>query len=259
MMQDERPSFLRLLKVTMMAYGKPTPETELVNFWWEQLAFFPMEAVEQAIAGYRLEERNFAPIPNAIITRCIELDGRPSADEAWATALESRDEGATVIWTEETATALFSCAPILNAGDKIGARIAFIKAYNAKVLAARSRYLPAKWIVSFGSDKDRQRLALKDAVRKSRISPGYLLTAPEPEVLLLPGAAKLTPEQEKARDLENLDRLKELMAGMESAHDKMVRMRLARTEEQRAKDRQDKAMVAEKVFAFNEEADVRHE
>jgi hypothetical protein len=250
MTPHERPHFIELLRVTMMAYGKAMPEAELVNFWWEQLSFFPMQTVEQAMAGYRLEERNFAPIPNAIIARCVELDGRPSADEAWATALESCDEGATVVWTEETAMALRACAPILHAGDKIGARVAFIKSYNAKVLAARSRYLPAKWIVSLGADKDRQQLALKDAVRKNRIAPDYLLAAPEPKPLLLPGAARLTPEQERARDLASLARLKEIMSGLESAHDKMVRMHLKAREQQQEKDRGDKELSQSKVAEF---------
>jgi hypothetical protein len=183
------------------------------------------------------------------------LDGRPSADEAWATALESCDEGATVVWTEETAMALRACTSILHARDKIGARVTFIKSYNAQVLAARSHYEPPKWIVSLGADKDRQQLALKDAVRKNRIAPDYLLPAPEPKPLLLEGAAKLTPEQEKARDLANLAHLKEIMSSLESAHDKMTRLRRQRHAQQREADRNAKDASARKVVEFIEKGE----
>jgi len=254
-MPAERPLFIKLLKATMMAYGKSMPETDLANFWWEQLAFYPMPTVEQAISDYRLEERNFAPIPNAIIARCAAADGRPSADEAWATVLESRDEAATVVWTEETAMSLPACTPILDAGDKIGARRAFIESYNRLVLSARGRCLPVKWMASLGDDKGRQLLVLNDAVEKQKIAPNEAFVLPAPPVLLLPG---LTQEQEKSRDLKNLARLKVVVAGLRSAEEKLAQRNKQRLDWQDEKNKQEKERSLRKFTEFSEMGGCEH-
>ena len=255
MTENERHDFNAMLRDTMMAYGKSMPEASLAKFWWEQLSCFPLQTVQLAIASYRQQEMNFAPVPNAIIVRCLEADGRPTADEAWNTALESRDEAVTVIWTEETAEALAACREILNLGDRIGARRTFIEAYTRLVRAARVRYLPAKWIVSLGADKARQKQALADGLRLHRIAPNEAYMLPAPKLTLLPG---MNEDQTRAKDRENVERLRTMMAGLESAHDKLLRRRQQEAERQRERDRIAKQASKRKVTNFIDQLKGQH-
>jgi hypothetical protein len=255
MTRSDRIAFAKLLAATMMAYGKPMPTGELAKFWWEQLSPFSLATVESAMAGYRLEERNFAPIPNAIIVRCLEADGRPSADEAWAIALQSCDEVATVIWTEETSAALADCRSILNAGDKIGARRAFIESYTRAVLSARSWHLPAKWFASLGTDAEQRQLALTSAIDSNKIKPNkaYALPSPEPKPLLLPG---VSVEAELERRRQNLARVKQMIATLEPPEAKLSRLRQQRQRERHEADRKSKEKVARLVAQFTGEEGV---
>lgn len=119
-----------------------------------------------------------------IVTRINQHDGRPTANEAWGLALQSSDEMDTVIWTSEVATAYDAAKAILNAGDKIGARMAFIAAYERVVESARATGAPAQWLASFGWDKELRERALASAVKLQRLTldqakaHGYLSAAP---------------------------------------------------------------------------------
>jgi hypothetical protein len=91
------------------------------------------------------------------------MDGRPTADEAWAIALKSANEAETVVWTTEISQAAAACKAILDAGDKIGARIAFRDTYNRLVDDARAKLIPVKWDVSLGTDAKGRESAISRA------------------------------------------------------------------------------------------------
>lgn len=57
-------------------------------------------------------------------------DSRPGKDEAWSIALAASDEHETVVLTTEIRQAMIASEPILEAGDKVGARMAFMSAYE---------------------------------------------------------------------------------------------------------------------------------
>lgn len=112
----------------------------------------------------------------AILERVHAEDGRPGRDEAWSIALQAEDERDTVVMTEEIMAALQVARPILHARDKVGARMAFLNAYDRLVAAARSDAKPVKWSVSIGFDpqlraraieqaRDLKRLTFEDAER----------------------------------------------------------------------------------------------
>lgn len=106
-----------------------------------------------------------------VVSRINANDGRPTKDEAWNIALQSSDERETVVLTPEISIALKGARAILNAGDKIGARMAFMGTYERLVVAARAQGGPAKWTVSFGWDGDLRAQALETAVQLQRLLP----------------------------------------------------------------------------------------
>ncbi|MCG8291938.1 hypothetical protein [Pseudomonas entomophila] len=105
-----------------------------------------------------------------ILKNAQAADGHPGKDEAWAIALSASDESETVVITAEIRQAMTASGPVLEAGDKVGARMAFMSAYERLVIAARAEALPAKWEVSLGYDPARRVTAIESAVRLKLIS-----------------------------------------------------------------------------------------
>ena len=106
----------------------------------------------------------------AILQRIQAEDGRPGKDEAWAIAMTANDEYETVVLTDEIQLALAAAKPILDAGDKVGARMAFLSAYERLVSQAREDRKAVNWHVSVGFDANRRVEAITKAVQLQRIS-----------------------------------------------------------------------------------------
>jgi hypothetical protein len=104
-----------------------------------------------------------------VIARIAARDGRPSRDEAWGIALCADDEEDTVVMTSEIQLALAAARPVLRNGDKIGARMAFLSAYDRFVEEARLAAEPVSWLVSMGYDASRRDAALHRAVQLKRL------------------------------------------------------------------------------------------
>lgn len=101
----------------------------------------------------------------AVITRID--DGRPGANEAWA--MVPRSEAESVVWTDEMAAAMASAQPLLEAGDAVAARMAFIEHYQREVAAARHAKRPVRWFASLGHDRLGRECVLREAVEKNRL------------------------------------------------------------------------------------------
>lgn len=108
----------------------------------------------------------------AVLERLEEADGRPGADEAWAIAISAQDECETVVWTDEISQAFAVARPILEARDKVGARMAFRDAYERITRESRAERAPVRWSVSLGNDPERRASALSAAVALRRIEAG---------------------------------------------------------------------------------------
>lgn len=134
------------------------------------LSCHPEPAVLRALDRCRKELKGRLTLA-AVLDRVEESDGRPSADEAWSIALASDDEDETVVWTEEMAQAFWVAKPVLDARDKVGARMAFRDAYERMVREAREAAVPCRWSVSIGHDATRRAVALQAAVTLKRIAP----------------------------------------------------------------------------------------
>lgn len=144
----------------------------------EDLAEFSMEAIGSALWSCRRELTGKLTLA-AVLQRIHAEDGRPGRDEAWSIALQAGDERDTVVLTGEILAALQVARPLLDARDKVGARMAFLNAYDRLVTEARRDARPAKWEVSIGFDPQLRVRAIEQARDLKR------LPAPEADRLLL--------------------------------------------------------------------------
>lgn len=141
----------------------------------------------------------------AVFERMEQSDGRPSADEAWATALDARDERLTVVWTSEACEAFSIARPVLDAGDKVGARMAFRDAYERIVRNNREAGNRVSWNASLGWDNCQRETALRSAELRGLLSSdrvAALLPAPTGGFIAnhLFGNAKALPAPEMSED-----------------------------------------------------------
>lgn len=144
----------------------------------QDLSYYSEDVVTRALQACRRELTGKLTLA-AILQRVHVEDGRPGRDEAWAIALQAGDERDTVVLTSEIMAALQVARPILEARDKIGARMAFLGAYDRLIAQARQDAQPVKWEVSLGFDPELRARAIKQARDMGR------LPAPEADRLLL--------------------------------------------------------------------------
>ncbi len=135
----------------------------------DDLAEFPAPTVAAALKACRIELTGKLTT-GAIMQRIHAADGRPGKDEAWAIALSANDEFDTVLLTPEIRQAMAASDPVLQAGDKVGARMAFMSAYERHCAFARAEAQPVKWEVSLGYDQARRVTAIEGAVRAKLIT-----------------------------------------------------------------------------------------
>ncbi len=145
---------------------------------------FDETAVLAALTRCR-KELDGKPFNVAAVISRID-DGRPGVEQAWA--MLPHDEDSSTVWSEEMAQSWGIALPLLNDGDRIGARMAFKEAYTKQVADARDRKESPKWTVSFGRDVGGRQAALTEAVRHNRLSLNHavgLLPADAAEGMLL--------------------------------------------------------------------------
>ena len=131
-----------------------------------RLSSYPLESVLKALDKCQTEVTGRLSLA-AIIGRID--DGRPSADEAWSTAILANDESVTVVWTTETAKAYWAAAALLDEGDKVGARMAFRDVYEREVSNARQAGTVTKWEATLGTDPYQRESAIRQAAELNRI------------------------------------------------------------------------------------------
>lgn len=135
----------------------------------DDLADFAPDVVAAALKSCRRELTTRLTM-GAILQRIQAADGRPGKDEAWSMALRASDEYETVLLTAEIRQAMAASEPILRAGDKIGARMAFMSAYERLVTSSRSDATPTVWELSLGFDPQRRVIAVESAIRAQLIT-----------------------------------------------------------------------------------------
>ncbi|MDH1177948.1 replicative helicase loader/inhibitor [Achromobacter mucicolens] len=212
------PAFADLLAGVFDAYNRMPPQPATQVLWMRMLEPYGFDAVSAAFSQYVTNEAKYPPTPAQILALLGHGagDNRPSADEAWATALLSRDEAETVVWTQETAQAFAACRTVLDLGDEVGARMAFKGTYDRLVSRARHERQPVAWQASLGWDAARRERALTAAGNAG------LLPAPHVAALLPPPAPSNAMGDDEVA-AENIARLRKLVASALSPSEKRRR------------------------------------
>ena len=186
----------------------------------EDLAHIDKPVLRLALARIRAEHRG--PILTGTVLQYVDhAMGRMLPAEAYGLALTSADQQATVVWTDEIAQAWAVAAPLLNAGDKFGARQAFIEAYGRITGEARALRRRPQVQVSLGHDPEARTRAVQEAITAGRLPLGLegltddlreqlRLTAPR-AALALP-APESAPSGPRREVLEQLATLRDVFA-----------------------------------------------
>jgi len=203
---NHKAEILKLLTATYEVLGQSTTPAALLLIA-DDLAPYGLAAVAQALIRCRREVSGRLT-PAEIIKRIQAVDGRPEPNEAWAIALQGQDERDTVVLNNDIAQAMSCCRDILDAGDEVGARMAFIEAYKRIVNQAREQNEPVTWYPSLGFDKAKREAPILKAIERGKLNREHVAAAlphivdREPEMsfdrLLAGESAKANPEKAKA-------------------------------------------------------------
>lgn len=212
------------------------------------LSHLDKSLLRMALARIRAEHKGQI-LTGTVLQYVDHAMGRMLPAEAYALALASADDRATVVWTNEIAEAWAVAAPLLRAGDKFGARQAFVEAYGRITGEARALRQHPQVQVSLGHDREGRVRAIQEAMAAGRL-PGGLealpsdvreqLQLPAPRAALaLPAPEKLATQSQR-ETLEKLARLRDEFAGRAGRYTRMQvqaraeRMRLGQVKRQTA-------------------------
>jgi len=162
--------FSEELEVAFELKGKPPLSDRALAMWFRLLSGYSLRDSLAALDSFTASSP-YAPTPDRLIESMKALDGRPTAEEAWATALLSSNEAETIIWTDEIAQALsLGAGDLLADGDRTAARMAFRDSYNRLVNQSRESGASVNVWISQGHDAQRRDAAVEQAVAKGLIS-----------------------------------------------------------------------------------------
>lgn len=187
----ESDQVLELVYATAEVLGQEIRPTAAVLIT-DDLSGYPFAEIRRALARCRAELHGKLTLA-AIIDRLPSANTHLLPNEAWALALRSTDESETVVWTPEIARAFGVAKPVLSGGDRIGARMAFLAAYEREAETAKAEGRQPVWQVSLGHDPQRRELVLQEAVDAGK------LPAPKVAHLLPPAEKPLTEEGRRQR------------------------------------------------------------
>jgi len=129
------------------------------------LARYDEDQVIAALDRCRRELRGRLTIADVLIRL---QDGRPGPEEAWA--ILPKDEASSGVWTDEMRQAAAVAQPLIDVGDLVAGRMAFLERYKALVQAARDYGKPVAWEPTLGTDRSGRELVILDAVEKGRLT-----------------------------------------------------------------------------------------
>ncbi|MDN8648924.1 MAG: hypothetical protein BSK19_07620 [Stenotrophomonas maltophilia] len=216
----EQDTLVEMLVATAEVMGeqiRPTAAAYMVT----DLASYPLRVLAEALTACRREVKGRLSL--AAVMERID-DGHPAPNEAWAVAIRAADEAVTVVWTEQTRDAWTAALPLVEQGDKIAARQAFLEVYVRLVKCARAVGGCAVYQPSLGHDASARAAALQLAVDAGRLAheqvADHLALLPATPAFnplaLLAGRVEATPEANE-RTKQRLAEIAELFAPAQDA------------------------------------------
>lgn len=220
MTDQDLPAFSQALNAMLLtlSHGKTEAAPFVAAMWFETLRPY---SLPQVTTGMTAHMRNPStgrtlPIPADIVAQiegAAADDGRLGANEAWAIALDARHESATVVWTDEMAEAWASARPVMELGDEVGARMAFLSAYERCCKDARAAGRRVRWVASLGHDESQRARALQAAAAAGRVVIGGVAddipALPAPRAAIALPAPTATDSAAKRQALQALRQLKQ--------------------------------------------------
>lgn len=155
------------LAITVEAMGQ-SMSSNAMAIMAVDLSTYPPQQVATALQRVRLENKGRFSLA-LVLEQLDKLAGRPGPEEAWAIALQAKDEAKTVIWTDEIAQAWAIAAPMATGRDTVAARMAFKEAYARITQEARDTKRRPVVEVSVGHDKAMRLEVLVKAVELGQI------------------------------------------------------------------------------------------
>lgn len=228
MLIDQKGEMTTLLATAFAVFGK-TITTGVAELYFSALQQYDLAVVRDGLSRHMQDPATGQYVPKpADIIRQIQAshhDGRPEGDEAWSMAVVASDENVTTVLTDEIQGALWAAMPLLEMGDKVAARKAFLDVYERLVRVAREHGTPAEWHVSLGHDKKARIVAIENAARLGRITNrqaaahleriGHDSAPVTADGVAIAGllTGKPIPMGAKAKTRENLRKLRESLLG----------------------------------------------
>ena len=169
MTEHEQERVTQLLVATAEIMGtelKPGAVMMMVS----DLAEYEFAAVAMALTRCRKELTGRLTL-KAILDILAPAGGWMTANEAWSIALPAVDERNTVVWTKEARDAFSIAKPLLDAGDKVGARMAFIAAYDRNVAQSKLTGAAPQQEISAGWDPGLREIAVRQAQTNGLLPP----------------------------------------------------------------------------------------
>ena len=150
-------------------YDLPPFGPDRIQMWGEALSCFPPGSVTRSTTNY-IKTNKFKPQLADIVNGCsAQMAGNwLGPDEAWA--LMPKSESDSAMLTDEIAQAMAAASPLLEAGDKVAARMAFKDAYTRLTDKAKVEGRQPVFFPSFGTDAPGRVTVLANAVRVGQIS-----------------------------------------------------------------------------------------
>jgi len=216
----EQDTLVEMLVATAEVMGeqiRPTAAAYMVT----DLASYPLRVLAEALTACRREVKGRLSL--AAIMERID-DGHPAPNEAWAVAIRAADEAVTMVWTEQTRDAWTAALPLVEEGDKIAARQAFLEVYARLVKSARAVGGCAVYQPSLGHDASARAAALQLAVDAGRLAHEQVaehlalpsLTPAFNPLALLAGRVEASPEANE-RTRKHLAEIAELFGPAQDA------------------------------------------
>lgn len=179
--------------------GQKEPDPQTVELYWSLFGEQDMPILMAALKAHVLdaERGRFPPRPADITFQLQQMDGHPSADEAWAIAVHAHDERNTVVWTGPMSQA-WNVARHLYERTPAQAAVAFKESYANLVRTERASGARATWTTSLGHDKHNARAVIAQATESGR-----LRELGHEEQLLIEGPSRSSTLPEKYRERWN--------------------------------------------------------